>query len=87
MVELHPDYISREFSKYFDSLSFGEYIRKLRVDKAIGYLHAGRYSQAEIAYLSGFSDQSHFTRVFKQHTGMTPSSYKKIVVKSKDHLA
>ena len=29
VVELHPDYFSREFYKYFDSLSFGEYIRKL----------------------------------------------------------
>ena len=79
VVKLNPDYISREFSKYFDSLSFGEYIRKLRVDKAIDYLKKSSYTQAEIAYLTGFSDQSHFIRVFKQHTGMTPSSYKRVV--------
>jgi AraC-like DNA-binding protein len=77
VVKLNPDYISREFSKYFDSMSFGEYIRKLRVDKAIDYLKTSSYTQAEIAYLTGFSDQSHFIRVFKQHTGMTPSSYKR----------
>jgi AraC-like DNA-binding protein len=81
VIKLNPDYISREFSKYFDSMSFGEYIRKLRVDKAIDYLRTSSYTQSEIAYLTGFSDQSHFIRVFKQHTGMTPASYKKIIVK------
>lgn len=80
VIKLNPDYISREFSKYFDSMSFGEYIRKLRVDKAIDYLRTSSYTQSEIAYLTGFSDQSHFIRVFKQHTGMTPSHYKKIMV-------
>lgn len=76
-LSLNPNYISREFSKYFDSMSFGEYIRKLRVDKALDYLHKGGYSQAEIAYLTGFSDQSHFIRVFKKHIGMTPTTYKR----------
>ncbi len=80
-VDLNPDYISREFSKYFDSLSFGEYIRKLRVDKAIELLHSGAHSQVEIAYLTGFSDQSHFIRIFKKHMGMTPSMYKNKIVK------
>jgi len=31
---VHPAYLSREFSKYFDDLSFGDYIRKLRIEKA-----------------------------------------------------
>ncbi len=80
-IDLNPDYLSREFSKYFDSLSFGEYIRKLRVDKAIELLHSGKHSQAEIAYLTGFSDQSHFIRIFKKHLGMTPITFKRLVVK------
>lgn len=81
VIKVNPDYLSREFSKYFDSLSFGEYIRKLRVDKAIDLLHSGKYSQSEIAYLTGFSDQSHFIRIFKKHTGMTPLVYKKVITK------
>lgn len=79
-LSLNPSYISREFSKYFDSLSFGEYIRKQRVDKAVDLLHKGEISQAEIAYLTGFSDQSHFIRVFKKQMGMTPTEYKKLIV-------
>ena len=76
-LDINPAYLSREFSKYFDDLSFGEYIRKLRIEKAIEYLHIPGYSLTKIAYLTGFSDQSHFTRIFKKHTGQNPSAYRK----------
>jgi len=76
-LDINPAYLSREFSKYFNDLSFGEYIRKLRIEKAIEYLNASNYSLTKIAYLTGFSDQSHFTRIFKKHTGLIPSVYRK----------
>jgi YesN/AraC family two-component response regulator len=76
-LDINPAYLSREFSKYFDDLSFGEYIRKLRIEKAIEYLSIPGYSLTKIAYLTGFSDQSHFTRIFKKHTGQNPSAYRK----------
>jgi len=76
-LHVHPTYLSREFSKYFDNLSFGDYIRKLRIEKSIRLLKNPHYSLAEIAYLTGFSDQSHFNRVFKMHTGKNPSVYRK----------
>ncbi|MDB5020971.1 MAG: AraC family transcriptional regulator [Pedobacter sp.] len=82
-LEINPAYLSREFSKYFDDLSFGDYIRKLRIDKALNFIDLSAYSLTEIAYLTGFSDQSHFTRIFKKHTGQTPSTYKKNRQKSK----
>jgi AraC-like DNA-binding protein len=76
-LNVHPTYLSREFSKYFDDLSFGDYIRKLRIEKAIQLLNESDRSLAEIAYLTGFSDQSHFARIFKKHTGKKPSEYRK----------
>jgi AraC-like DNA-binding protein len=76
-LNIHPAYVSREFSKYFNNMSFGEYIRKLRIEKAIDLLHTTNHSLSEIAYLTGFSDQSHFTRIFKKYTGKNPSDYKK----------
>jgi len=76
-LNVNPAYVSREFSKYFDDLSFGEYIRKLRINKAIAYIETTDYSLSEIAYLTGFSDQSHFTRIFKLETGIKPSQFKK----------
>src|SRR5205823_13962940 len=76
-LNVHPAYLSREFSKYFDDFSFGDYIRKLRIEKAIQLLSSSKYSLTEIAYLTGFSDQSHFTRIFKKFIGKNPSAYKK----------
>ncbi|MFI5186339.1 MAG: chromate resistance protein ChrB domain-containing protein [Chitinophagales bacterium] len=76
-LDINPAYLSREFSKYFNDLSFGDYIRKLRIEKAIEYLNVPGYSLTKIAYLTGFSDQSHFTRIFKKQTGENPSVYRK----------
>jgi hypothetical protein len=80
-LNVHPSYLSREFSKYFDDLSFGDYIRKLRIEKSIELLKDLKYSLAEISYLTGFSDQSHFNRIFKMHTGKSPSIYRKTITK------
>ena len=80
-LEINPSYLSREFSKYFEDLSFGEYIRKSRIEKAIELMKSNHYSLTEIAYLTGFSDQSHFTRIFKKYTGKNPTAYKKTIPK------
>lgn len=81
-LELNPSYLSREFSKYFEDLNFGDYVRKLRIEKAISLIENADYTLTEIAYMTGFSDQSHFTRIFKLHTGKNPSSYRKKIKKS-----
>lgn len=82
-LEINPSYLSREFSKHFNNLSFGDYIRKLRIERAIELIKQEKYSLTEIAYLTGFSDQSHFTRIFKQHTGKNPSAFRKEWEKNK----
>jgi len=76
-LDISPSYLSREFSKYFEDLSFGEYIRKQRIGKAIELMADPAYSLTEISYLTGFSDQSHFTRIFSKSTGQSPSAYRK----------
>ncbi|CAD0009197.1 chromate resistance protein ChrB domain-containing protein [Flavobacterium chungangense] len=81
-LELNPSYLSREFSKYFEDLNFGDYIRKIRIEKAINLIQNSNYTLTEISYLTGFSDQSHFTRIFKLHTGENPSSFRKKIAKS-----
>ncbi|WP_421828535.1 chromate resistance protein ChrB domain-containing protein [Larkinella sp.] len=82
-LNINPTYLSREFSRYFDDLSFGEYIRKRRIEKAIQLLETSTHSLSEIGYLTGFSDQSHFTRIFRQHTGKSPSEFRKNLAKRK----
>lgn len=76
-LEINPAYLSREFSKHFDNLSFGDYMRNARIEKARQLIETTGHSLTEIAYLTGFSDQSHFNRIFKKHTGESPSLYRK----------
>lgn len=76
-LKINPAYLSREFSKHFDNLSFGDYMRKMRIEKAKNLMENTRHTLTEIGYLTGFSDQAHFTRVFKQHAGINPSEFKK----------
>ncbi|WP_323519754.1 helix-turn-helix domain-containing protein [Mucilaginibacter sp. 10I4] len=73
-------------SKYFDDLSFGEYIRKLRISKAISCLKSSNYSLSKIGYLTGFSNQSHFKRIFKKNMGTKSSDYRKSVVKERETI-
>ncbi len=72
---VHPVYLSRAIPKYF-STTLGNYIRQQKVKKAMVCLLDSHNSLTEIAYLCGFSDQSHFTRTFKSYLGMTPSTYR-----------
>jgi AraC family transcriptional regulator len=68
---VHPVYLCRTFSEHFDC-TLGEYIRKQRVLRGWLLLAIGDSTLAEIASQSGFADQSHFTRAFKNHFGITP---------------
>ncbi|MDF2490779.1 MAG: AraC family transcriptional regulator [Pseudomonas sp.] len=46
-----------------------------RINRARAWLREGQ-PLAEVAYRLGFADQSHFQRVFKAHTGVTPGLYR-----------
>jgi len=74
---VHPITISKHFPKYF-SCTFGEYMRRLKIEKSLYFLKASSFSLIEIAAECGFSDQSHFIRTFKGLTGFLPNNYKKI---------
>ena len=74
---IHPITISKHFPKYF-SCTFGEHMRRLKIEKSLYFLKVSRFSLTEIAAECGFSDQSHFIRTFKQLTGFLPNNYKKI---------
>ncbi|WP_170285891.1 helix-turn-helix domain-containing protein [Propionivibrio limicola] len=69
---LSPHHFSRCFTA-----SFGQpphrYVQQRRVEAARRMLVLSSRSLAEIAMDLGFSSQSHFSQVFRQHTGMTPT--------------
>ena len=54
-----------------------QYLSTIRIDKAKKLLSAG-VSPIETALQSGFTDQSHFTRFFKNFIGLTPKLYQDI---------
>jgi AraC family transcriptional regulator len=72
---VHPVYLAREFRRVH-GCTIGEYIRRLRVERARRQLRASDESLAAIAAGAGFSDQSHFSRTFKRLSGMTPASFR-----------
>lgn len=76
-VNVHPTTISKNFKPFFQC-TLGEYMRKLKVEKAISMLISSEQSLTEIAHTCGFSDQSHFTRVFKSATGYLPKQFAKV---------
>ncbi|WP_232279465.1 GlxA family transcriptional regulator [Roseobacter sp. AzwK-3b] len=52
------------------------YYRELRLDKAQSLLRNSPLSLTEIALATGFASSSHFSRVYAQHFGGPPSSYR-----------
>lgn len=61
-------------------LSFQSLTEETRRELAEGLLRDAQYSLADVAFLTGFSEQSSFTRAFKRWLGKTPASYRKTQV-------
>ncbi|HEV8264745.1 MAG TPA: AraC family transcriptional regulator [Gemmatimonadales bacterium] len=73
---VHPDHLARAFRVRF-GVPVGTYVRGLRLDWAATRLAATDEAIAQIALEAGFADQSHFTRAFRRHTGLTPGEYRR----------
>ena len=70
---------ARSFHRRLSELgvSFQTLTEETRRDLAEGLLRDNKHSLAEIAFLTGFAEQSSFTRAFKRWFGVTPASYRK----------
>lgn len=77
-VGVHPFHLSRVFRQFHQD-TIGDYVNKLRVQYACVELANFDRQIADIALGAGFADQSHFTRVFKRLTGLTPGAYRNIL--------
>ena len=74
-VGVHPVTLAREFRHHYDC-TIGEMVRRERIAFACRKLLNREESLADIALAAGFHDQSHFAKVFKKLTGITPSQYR-----------
>ena len=73
---------SSYFSSYFRTkvgITFTDWLRHVRVKKAMELLKARDFSITEVAYEVGFRDLRTFERAFKKHTLKTPREFKKTV--------
>jgi AraC family transcriptional regulator len=52
-------------------------MRKLKIERSLEMLKTPGIRLTDVAYDCGFFDQSHFTRTFKQLTGLLPAQYQK----------
>ncbi|ANE45089.1 hypothetical protein SY83_00495 [Paenibacillus swuensis] len=73
---MSPAYFSSIF-KVITGHPFTFYINSLRVKCAQGLLLQTEMKITEVYSRSGFNNASHFIDVFKKHTGVTPSAYRK----------
>ena len=72
---VHPVHLAAVFRQFYHE-TMGEYVQKLRVAHASRLLVDREIPLIEIAYEAGFSDQSHFTRIFKRLVGVTPGAFR-----------
>jgi AraC-like DNA-binding protein len=57
-------------------VSPSDFLRQIRMERAIQLITKSKYSFSEIAYSCGFSDPKYFSKCFKKETGMTPTEYR-----------
>lgn len=61
-----------------------QYILSLRMTNAMNLIDTTNYNMTQIAYAVGYDNSMYFSRVFKKHTGMTPTEYKQRNKRRKD---
>ncbi len=75
-VGFNPTYLSRYFKKYMN-ITYQDYIKNLRLDKAKWLLRTEGFSITEICSECGFHDIRTFNKLFKKETGLSPTSFRK----------
>lgn len=63
----------RDFQDIYNTTP-AKWIREKRLSKARQMLQTSNMSVADVAYNLGFENPTHFSRIFKQHYGVSPSS-------------
>jgi AraC family transcriptional regulator len=72
---MSPHYFCELFKR---SVRFSphQYVLRQRIARARSLLNDPRVTVIEAAVRSGFSDQSHFTKIFRRIVGVTPTGYR-----------
>lgn len=78
-AKLHvtPEYLGTLFRREV-GVSFSNYIKKYRINKAKELLCGTEMKLYQIAEEVGYTDSKYFSKVFKEMTGQLPTEYRKI---------
>lgn len=74
-VGLSQSYFSSLFHEVL-GVSFREHLCRIRVEESKRLLLSSDYPLCDIATAMGFTDQSHYCKVFKRIVGITPGQYR-----------
>ena len=74
LCEVSAGYLSRLFSEHLNT-TFIDYLNTVRLNVAEERLIENRMPIKEIAYSVGYQDPNYFSRIFKKHKGLSPTSY------------
>ena len=69
-------YMSELFNNHFNT-SFSDVLNNLRINKARELLDETQDSLKEISHQVGYSNYSHFSKLFKKITHISPTEYKR----------
>lgn len=77
-VGINSTKLKKGFRQVFGTTAYAM-VRQERIRRACELLDQGALNIAEIGHQLGFSDASHFIRVFTKYHGVTPGKYSKIL--------
>jgi len=80
MAAMSPSYYSYIF-KLIKGKNFVEYLNDIRIQKAMELLKTSDLNISEVCFAVGFNNLGHFNRVFKETAGVTPSNFRKVIIK------
>lgn len=75
-VNLSASYLSALFKKEYQQ-NFVDFINETKMERACELIRENKYWIYEISYMLGFDNAYYFTKVFKKHTGLTPTEYQR----------
>lgn len=73
-----PQYLSSLFRKEV-GISIQKFLMRVRIAEACDLLACTNMSVSEIAYAVGYQDTQHFSKLFRQHQGQSPRTFRKTV--------
>jgi len=74
LANMSPTKLNRLFKQIFGNSIFS-YYQELRIKEAARLLKEEKLSVSDVGYQLGFTNLSHFTKVFEEHIGMKPKKW------------